>query len=310
MYKSVNNTQFSTRLKELRRKSGFKSAEDFATKYHLSINTYKEWESKDHTPTLNNLIYLAEIFGVSIDYLLGRIDTEHVENEDISKITGLSNTSIEILRFIREYKTPENLIDRSDTEGYNNRIVTCINELIEDSYDSVKKNKQRRIEGDSDYIYDVASIFTPIYEYIHSDLAKIENSDNERFLMMDILNHTTMASASELYREMIFRQLTNHLDYLREESGILTKGDFSAVFSEYNFKELEYGLTQQAFKHGSLYASVSYDFDLYGYFFKTANDIDQLFMEGCESIFIPRESSKAANKAKIRDTITNLLNNH
>ena len=41
----------------------------------LKLRVYQYYESGDRKPVLENLIILADFFGVSIDYLVGRTDT-------------------------------------------------------------------------------------------------------------------------------------------------------------------------------------------------------------------------------------------
>lgn len=68
---------FSERIKELRRKHGMTQAavgELIGTKQD-SIYTY---EKGKNYPEVRNLIILADYFGVSIDYLVGRTDNPEV----------------------------------------------------------------------------------------------------------------------------------------------------------------------------------------------------------------------------------------
>ncbi|MBQ3427879.1 MAG: helix-turn-helix transcriptional regulator [Clostridia bacterium] len=59
------------RLKELREKRGFTQTE-FAERLGVPQSTYSKWETEKRQMDYKTLIRLAAIFGVSVDYLLGR----------------------------------------------------------------------------------------------------------------------------------------------------------------------------------------------------------------------------------------------
>lgn len=59
------------RLRELRNKSGL-TQNDIATKLNVSGQTILNWENGIYEPKINQLIQLADIFNVSIDYLVER----------------------------------------------------------------------------------------------------------------------------------------------------------------------------------------------------------------------------------------------
>lgn len=64
---------FAQRLKELRNASRQTQA-DMAERLGIKVRAYQYYESGDHYPEVPNLIKLADFFGVSTDYLLGRTD--------------------------------------------------------------------------------------------------------------------------------------------------------------------------------------------------------------------------------------------
>lgn len=59
-------------LKDLRRQKGFKSAQDFCEAVGISYNTYQNYETGKRIPTADILCALADFYGVTTDYLLGR----------------------------------------------------------------------------------------------------------------------------------------------------------------------------------------------------------------------------------------------
>jgi SOS regulatory protein LexA len=74
------------RLKALRKQNGYSNA-DMAKMVGVARPTYISWESGTRNPSLEMVQKLAEVFGVSVDYLLGndtKIDvTYNLDNESI-----------------------------------------------------------------------------------------------------------------------------------------------------------------------------------------------------------------------------------
>lgn len=64
---------FATRFKELRLKRGLSQAE-VSTVFSVSPSTIGMYEQGRRTPDNEGLIKMADYFGVSTDYLLGRVD--------------------------------------------------------------------------------------------------------------------------------------------------------------------------------------------------------------------------------------------
>jgi len=65
--------KFSERLRELRRERCLKQR-DMAELCGLKMRSYQQYEYDETYPTVPGLIFLADYFGVSIDYLVGRTD--------------------------------------------------------------------------------------------------------------------------------------------------------------------------------------------------------------------------------------------
>lgn len=77
-------------LKSLRKSKGFTNMKDFCEAVNISINTYQNYESGKRIPTADILIKLADFYGVTTDYLLGR---ETGEPETIDKLVSEFNMS-------------------------------------------------------------------------------------------------------------------------------------------------------------------------------------------------------------------------
>lgn len=64
---------FSKRLREVRMKSGL-TQQNMADKLEISLNAYQKYEQAERSPSLDCLVRIADIFDISIDYLLCRDD--------------------------------------------------------------------------------------------------------------------------------------------------------------------------------------------------------------------------------------------
>ena len=61
-------------LKTLRKTRGYTSAKDFCKAIGISFSTYQNYESGSRVPTVEMLVKIADFYGVSVDYLMGRTD--------------------------------------------------------------------------------------------------------------------------------------------------------------------------------------------------------------------------------------------
>lgn len=64
-------TIFSERIKRLRKNKGLKQQE-LAEILGIKRNTYSDWENGKTEPRFDNLVKLADLFDVSLDWLFGR----------------------------------------------------------------------------------------------------------------------------------------------------------------------------------------------------------------------------------------------
>lgn len=62
---------FNKRLRETRIKNGF-TQQNMADKLGISLNAYQKYEQAERSPSLDCLVKIADIFDISIDYLLCR----------------------------------------------------------------------------------------------------------------------------------------------------------------------------------------------------------------------------------------------
>lgn len=64
---------FSKRLREIRMRCGF-TQQNMSDKLNISLNGYQKYEQNERSPSLDCLVAMADIFDVSLDYLLCRDD--------------------------------------------------------------------------------------------------------------------------------------------------------------------------------------------------------------------------------------------
>ena len=79
------------RVKELAKKRGW-SLQKVATEAGIGINSIYRWSSK--TPSTNSLQAVADVLGVSVDYLLGNTDEMHSNKKDDKKVDLEQDTTI------------------------------------------------------------------------------------------------------------------------------------------------------------------------------------------------------------------------
>ena len=74
---------FNERLKTIRKSSKF-TQQAMADMLGISLNAYQKYEQAERSPSLETLVQIANIFDVSLDYLLCRDDfmDSHEEHAD------------------------------------------------------------------------------------------------------------------------------------------------------------------------------------------------------------------------------------
>ena len=99
---------FGDRLRRLRKANGY-TQEGAATQLNVERSTYTKYETGDSMPHQETLLRLAELFHVSVDYLLGNTASvepiSHVLQDD-GTLAGLSAEDTSMLLTFRRL-TPE-----------------------------------------------------------------------------------------------------------------------------------------------------------------------------------------------------------
>jgi SOS-response transcriptional repressor LexA len=91
---------FGNRLKDLRQKCGLLQ-QDIAQKLNITKSAYGFYEQGKRQPTFEMVTFLADFFGVTLDYLLGRSDKTANEDDDFFEENLSILTPVPILGTIK-----------------------------------------------------------------------------------------------------------------------------------------------------------------------------------------------------------------
>ena len=87
------------RVKEISKKHGFSSLRVLSEQAGLSPNVIYGWKTKE--PSAKTLQAVADVLGVSVDYLLGNTDEMHSNKKDDKKVADLKEImkEFEVVQF-------------------------------------------------------------------------------------------------------------------------------------------------------------------------------------------------------------------
>ena len=85
--------EFSERLKKLRKDSGFTQV-DVAEKLGISQPAYASWERGIKKPTQENLVKIAQVLNVSVDYLVGNSEEKSDDLDNIELLFRMNSRGI------------------------------------------------------------------------------------------------------------------------------------------------------------------------------------------------------------------------
>lgn len=105
--------EFSERLKNLRRQAGLTQVE-VAEKLGISQPAYASWERGVKKPTQENLVKIAQVLNVSVDYLVGNSEEKSDELDNIELLFRMNSKGLtdgekavfkrELIEFMEERK--------------------------------------------------------------------------------------------------------------------------------------------------------------------------------------------------------------
>lgn len=93
MANTVNLDIVACRLRELRKKSN-KSQQAMADYLNISRPAYTCYESGKRLPMSENLFALADLYNVSVDYLLGRTDDPRLHIQEVETDRGVAELHV------------------------------------------------------------------------------------------------------------------------------------------------------------------------------------------------------------------------
>ena len=211
----IENEFSNQRLRRLRNEREL-TQERVAQKVGCTIQTYRSWEKHGGVLAVEHLQRLADLFNVSTDYLLCRTDDLNIGNAEISEATGLSETSIEVLRFLN--KTPEII---GNLEEYQNDTVRFINRALEIASVQIKRIER---EGEEIPVY---TIFSEMEKYANSGQVTVEDDTGEKKEIVFFSDGQKLISENtgRLYRESVMTMIRKELDYFQSlETGRKNNG--------------------------------------------------------------------------------------
>ena len=108
----MSGSLFGERLRALRKRAGL-TQEAVAKRLNIHRTAYTKYETSGVTPDPQGLVMLAEMFGVSVDYLVGRDDTVS-EVAQSSNEAKLSLQEQQLLQMFRQlpYAEQQALVQR------------------------------------------------------------------------------------------------------------------------------------------------------------------------------------------------------
>ena len=96
-----NRPTFGTRLKELRKKAGYTTQDDFSEAFGRSLETVQNWEQDKKYPPMKTFLELCDFLKCDADYLAGRIEQKTHDLTFLCAKTGLSPEAIQALADIK-----------------------------------------------------------------------------------------------------------------------------------------------------------------------------------------------------------------
>lgn len=97
---------FSQRLQMIRQERN-ENQQEFAQFLGLSRATIGFYENGDRLPDAETLVTIAQRCAVTSDWLIGLSEMESIEDEKVNNALGLSQSSIKLLRKLKERSNPE-----------------------------------------------------------------------------------------------------------------------------------------------------------------------------------------------------------
>ena len=201
---------YSSPLEDLRKEYGWTQTETIQ-KVSCDPKSYRSWARGYTYPDTEHLKRLAEVFHVSTDYLLGLSEERNIGNAEISSITGLTEDSIEALRF---FSAPQ---DDDDVDKEHKKTVDFINRAFNSILPSISRYRAAPDEHGP-----LTTIFATMMKYIDTkevSLAFWEDGKRKALsgaaATLDFDGDPTGYTVTELSRVILIERIKKNLDNMR-----------------------------------------------------------------------------------------------
>ncbi|ABP67680.1 transcriptional regulator, XRE family [Caldicellulosiruptor saccharolyticus DSM 8903] len=202
---------FRFRLKELREEKNI-SRSDLAEILGVSTQTIANYENGHREPNFDTLLKIADYFGVTVDYLIGRSEYRTVE-EQFSKRTKFERFVVENLPYV------------ISDEKIEKKVATFIEQVLEPLLVNTAivyffaHEPERNREFITDLIYHLLSHINLFFEKFRAFLEDREN----RFIALDDLYPND--KVEKLFADFIDGQIT-YEEFKKEDEKIKSKYDY------------------------------------------------------------------------------------
>lgn len=214
------NDTFGSRIEKLRMEHKL-SQQKTADKVGCSYKTYRNYV-KDRIPHPDtiNLLGFANLYNVSVDFLLCRTHEKNFGNNRISEITGLTETSIETLRYLCSVpSSPYN-----DVATINNMTVDMINRVLSDK-GVVERIAEQKVNK---HPFPVETLFTDLRRYLYFESATGKAYSGEELIQFDTLSvngsdKENLCTASDVYEALQFQHIIEKLTGMKKQQSTDSK---------------------------------------------------------------------------------------
>ena len=150
---------FGQRFARLRKSKGY-TQEQIADKVNISYQAVSKWENDISSPDISILGELANILGVTIDELLGRVDPNEVKLVDKTERKDLKNMVLKII------------VESNDGDKVNVKLPMLLIKTFLDSGMAVPVSGNKALEN-----IDFKQVFDLVEQGVIGELVNVESSD-------------------------------------------------------------------------------------------------------------------------------------
>ena len=152
---------FGQRFARLRKSKGY-TQEQIADKVNISYQAVSKWENDISSPDISILGELANILGVTLDELLGRVDPNEVKLVDKTERKDLKNMVLKII------------VESNDGDKVNVKLPMLLIKTFLDSGMAVPVSGNKALEN-----IDFKQIFDLVEQGVIGELVNVESSDGD-----------------------------------------------------------------------------------------------------------------------------------